>query len=166
MASNTLRPGQTVQRSGIYRDPISGTVHAAVVASFAMISLSGVCFAHPIHNEEIVQWNDSTIICRNATPTGQFCWAWYPKNESVKRSITNTGNLQTESHERRPELGSLLAAIGCMIGGIGFAGTSGRYRYRWLQIVSESLGVLLILDGTVGFLLEWDLWSILRNFIM
>jgi hypothetical protein len=70
--------------------------------------------------------------------------------------------LDTESQERRPELGSFLTAVIAMVGGIVCAGKSGQWRLRWQRAAAEMAGVLLIVDGTVGFLVGLDLWSILR----
>jgi hypothetical protein len=53
-----------------------------------------------------------------------------------------------------------------MIGGIVCAGMSGRWQLRWQRAVAEAIGVLLISDGTIGFLLGLHPWSILRWWLL
>jgi len=71
------------------------------------------------------------------------------------------GNFEFKTQERRPEFGSLLAAMAAIFLGIAAIGNGGLRGWRMLLGLA---GILLIFDGTFGFLFGFDFWCLGERF--
>lgn len=88
-----------------------------------------------------------------------------PRDNSQNGSKENqkrVSNFDPITTERRPELGSLLASLLTVIGGMVGGRQAWRFRRGWRSALCFGFGSLMILDGTIGFLFGLDGWSIYR----
>jgi hypothetical protein len=115
------------------------------------------CLDGSLHVAGLISSDDPQSMSRNPETCRNYSQNGGEQDKQAVRYFDSV------SHERRPELGSLLAALITTCSGMAVGIYGDRFSNRWLARLCLLVCVLMILDGVVGFLLGWDIWSLYRS---